>query len=108
MGLGGAEPGPVAGPTAVRVRLDIGYDGTGFSGWARQPGQRTVQGTLEDALARVLGLAEPPALTVAGRPEAGVHARGQVAHADIAADRGADAGPAAARRLAQIGRAAGR
>ena len=50
---------------AVRVRLDIGYDGTGFSGWARQPGQRTVQGTLEDALTRVLSLAEPAALTVA-------------------------------------------
>src|SRR6266581_1696143 len=102
MGLGGAEPGPVAGLTAVRVRLDLGYDGTGFSGWARQPGQRTVQGTLEDALARVLGLAEPPALTVAGRTDAGVHARGQVAHADIAADRWADAGPSAVRRLARL------
>ena len=87
MGFGDSEPGPVAGLTAVRVRLDIGYDGTGFSGWARQPGQRTVQGTMEDALARVLNLAEPAALTVAGRTDAGVHARGQVAHADIPADR---------------------
>src|SRR6266571_7173782 len=83
MGLGGAEPGLVAGLTPVRVRLDLGYDGTGFSGWARQPGQRTVQGTMEDALARVLGLAEPVPLTVAGRTDAGVHARGQVAHADV-------------------------
>jgi tRNA pseudouridine38-40 synthase len=87
---------------AVRVRLDIGYDGTGFSGWARQPGQRTVQGTLEDALTRVLSLAEPAALTVAGRTDAGVHARGQVAHADIPADRWADSGHTAARRLARL------
>ena len=102
MGFGDSEPGPVVGLTAVRVRLDIGYDGTGFSGWARQPGQRTVQGTLEDALARVLNLAEPAALTVAGRTDAGVHARGQVAHADIPADRWADGGHIAAHRLARL------
>ena len=64
----------------VRLRLDIGYDGTDFAGWARQPGQRTVQGVIEEALARVLRLDPPPALTVAGRTDAGVHARGQVAH----------------------------
>src|SRR5690348_8505917 len=90
------------GVAPIRVRLDIGYDGTGFSGWARQPGQRTVQGTLEDALTRVLGLAEPAALTVAGRTDAGVHARGQVAHADIPADRWADGGRTAVRRLARL------
>ena len=58
-------------------RLDIAYDGARFSGWARQPGRRTVQGELEDALSRVIG--EPIALTVAGRTDAGVHALAQVA-----------------------------
>jgi tRNA pseudouridine38-40 synthase len=57
--------------------LDIEYDGAEFSGWASQPGQRTVQGVLEEALAMILR--EPVALTVAGRTDAGVHARGQVA-----------------------------
>ncbi|WP_207929115.1 tRNA pseudouridine(38-40) synthase TruA [Actinomadura sp. 6K520] len=64
----------------VRLRLDIGYDGSDFAGWARQPNQRTVQGVIEDALARMLRLDPPPMLTVAGRTDAGVHARGQVAH----------------------------
>jgi len=103
MGRGSTEPGgSEAGLAAVRIRLDIGYDGTGFSGWARQPGRRTVQETLEDALARVLSLPQPASLTVAGRTDAGVHARGQVAHADIPADRLAAAGPAAVRRLARL------
>ena len=65
----------------MRIRLDIAYDGTNFRGWARQPGLRTVQGTLEDALARVLG--GDPRLVVAGRTDAGVHATGQVAHIDL-------------------------
>jgi tRNA pseudouridine38-40 synthase len=64
----------------VRLRLDIGYDGSDFAGWARQPNQRTVQGIIEEALGRVLRLDPPPVLTVAGRTDAGVHARGQVAH----------------------------
>jgi tRNA pseudouridine38-40 synthase len=61
----------------MTVRLDIEYDGAGFSGWAAQPGLRTVQGELEAALAMVLR--EPVSLTVAGRTDAGVHALGQVA-----------------------------
>jgi len=80
-----AEPGvPDRGAGLVRLRLDLGYDGTEFSGWARQPGLRTVQGELESALATVLRLEQPPSLTVAGRTDAGVHARGQVAHLDVA------------------------
>lgn len=65
----------------MRLRLDLAYDGTGFRGWARQPGLRTVQGTLETAIARVLG--GDPQLVVAGRTDAGVHAAGQVAHLDL-------------------------
>ncbi|MBW8487454.1 tRNA pseudouridine(38-40) synthase TruA [Actinomadura parmotrematis] len=64
----------------VRLRLDIGYDGTDFAGWASQPNQRTVQGVIEEALGRLMRLDPPPMLTVAGRTDAGVHARGQVAH----------------------------
>jgi len=66
---------------AVGVRVDLAYDGGGFAGWARQPGQRTVQGTVEEALATMLRA--PVGLTVAGRTDAGVHATGQVAHADV-------------------------
>lgn len=68
----------------VRVRLDIAYDGGPFSGWAVQPGRRTVQGVLEEALALILR--RPVRLTVAGRTDAGVHARGQVAHLDLTQD----------------------
>ena len=67
---------------AVRIRLDLAYDGTQFVGWAQQPDHRTVQGTLQDALA-VLLRGDPPRLQVAGRTDAGVHARGQVAHVDL-------------------------
>jgi tRNA pseudouridine38-40 synthase len=59
------------------TRLDLEYDGGGFFGWAKQPGQRTVQGELEAALATLLGA--PAELTVAGRTDRGVHAWGQVA-----------------------------
>jgi tRNA pseudouridine38-40 synthase len=67
----------------VRLRLDLGYDGSGFHGWATQPGLRTVQGELTQALGKVLR-SDELALTVAGRTDTGVHARGQVAHVDVA------------------------
>jgi tRNA pseudouridine38-40 synthase len=61
----------------VIVRLGLAYEGTGFRGWAKNRGQRTVEGVLSLALGRVLG--DEPKLSVAGRTDAGVHARGQVA-----------------------------
>lgn len=70
----------------TRLRIDLGYDGAQFHGWADQPGLRTVQGELEAAIGTVLRLAEPPSLTCAGRTDTGVHARGQVAHVDLDAD----------------------
>ncbi|MDT0166392.1 tRNA pseudouridine(38-40) synthase TruA [Actinotalea sp. AC32] len=93
----------------LRVRLDLSYDGTAFAGWATQPGLRTVQGTLEAALGTVLRC-PPPRLTVAGRTDAGVHARGQVAHVDVERDaweavRGRMTGPPGGvlvRRLAGV------
>lgn len=78
-----SEPATPTGGGLVRVRLDLGYDGTGFAGWARQPGQRTVQGALEEAVAMVLRQ-ERAELVCAGRTDSGVHARGQVAHLDAA------------------------
>lgn len=71
----------------VRVRLDLSYDGAEFSGWAKQAGgRRTVQGEIEDALRTVTRSATTYELTVAGRTDSGVHARGQVAHVDLPAE----------------------
>jgi tRNA pseudouridine38-40 synthase len=70
--------------SAGSFRLDIEYDGSGFSGWARQPGLRTVQDELESALETILR--ERVELTVAGRTDAGVHAWGQVASFQTAAE----------------------
>jgi len=69
----------------VRLRIDLAYDGAGFHGWARQTGLRTVQGDLEAALDTVLRTSGA-ALTVAGRTDTGVHARGQVTHLDVDPD----------------------
>lgn len=85
----------------MRVRLGLSYDGTDFSGWARQPGRRTVQGVVEDALATVLRLPDAR-LTVAGRTDAGVHATGQVAHLDVPATVWATAHTVLVRRLAGV------
>ena len=107
-----------AAASAVRIRLGIAYDGTDFTGWSRQPGHRTVQGVIEQALGTLFRRAHTaPRLTVAGRTDAGVHAVGQVAHFDVEAsalaavtrprrsdDRAAAADPAAVleRRLSGI------
>ena len=65
----------------IRFRIDFAYDGSNFSGWAKQPGQRTVQNEIENALS---GLSRfNVELTVAGRTDAGVHATAQVAHFDL-------------------------
>jgi tRNA pseudouridine38-40 synthase len=75
-------------------RLELAYDGTGFRGYARQDGQRTIQGELEGALKTLLG--DPVSSAVAGRTDSGVHARGQVVSFDT--DRELD-GPQIARSL---------
>ncbi|MFD5821722.1 tRNA pseudouridine(38-40) synthase TruA [Nesterenkonia xinjiangensis] len=94
--------------TDVRIRLDLAYDGGAYRGWAAQPGLRTVEGVLTDALATLIR--RPVKVVVAGRTDAGVHARGQVVHLDLqraeweGLSRGRDIPPQAAilRRLAGV------
>ncbi|WP_300343398.1 tRNA pseudouridine(38-40) synthase TruA [Nesterenkonia sp.] len=64
-----------------RIRLDLAYDGNAYKGWAAQPGLRTVEGVLREALATLIRREVP--VVVAGRTDAGVHARGQVVHCDL-------------------------
>ncbi|MEU3859070.1 tRNA pseudouridine(38-40) synthase TruA [Streptomyces sp. NPDC028722] len=88
-------------PGLVRIRLDLSYDGSAFHGWAKQAGgRRTVQGEIEDALRTVTRSKETYDLTVAGRTDAGVHARGQVAHVDLPAGLWAEHGEKLLKRLA--------
>lgn len=68
----------------MRVKGVVAYEGTAFHGWAAQPGLRTVEGVLEEALGRVLG--EAAAITVAGRTDTGVHARAQVISFEVEQD----------------------
>lgn len=75
----------------TRLVITLGYDGSGFAGWARQPLLPTVQGEIEAALQAIDPAIGP--VTCAGRTDAGVHARGQVIHVDVPTrlweDRGA-------------------
>jgi tRNA pseudouridine38-40 synthase len=86
----GGNPGSVPPRPASRVRLVLEYDGTEFSGWAAQPGQRTVEAELARALELAIGT--PSKLTAAGRTDAGVHAWGQVVSFDTEADESRLAG----------------
>ncbi|NLG56663.1 MAG: tRNA pseudouridine(38-40) synthase TruA [Rhodococcus sp.] len=94
------EPATLQGGGLVRLRLAIAYDGTDFSGWARQNGQRTVCGEIEEKLGAIFRT--PVQLTVAGRTDAGVHARAQVAHVDVPADVVPDEPERLVRRLARF------
>ncbi|WP_286279256.1 tRNA pseudouridine(38-40) synthase TruA [Naasia aerilata] len=96
-----SSPGGAGGGT-VRFRLGVAYDGTGFRGWTRQPGLRTVQGVLEDALLTLLRRHPPaPSLVVAGRTDAGVHAVGQACHVDLTVEQLAALGRERRRRAAE-------
>lgn len=94
------ESGPAAERVPARIRLHVSYDGTDFSGWAVQPGRRTVAGELGAALEKVFQA--PASLTAAGRTDAGVHATGQVCHVDLPADRWEAVGDTLVRRLAGL------
>ena len=72
----------------IRFRMDLSYEGSEFAGWAKQPGLRTVQGTLLDALELIFGKTENYfSMRVAGRTDAGVHAEAQVIHLDLSSSQ---------------------
>jgi tRNA pseudouridine38-40 synthase len=86
----GVEAGEAGLPGLNAFRVTLAYDGGGFAGWQSQAGDaRTVQRTLQDALARLDGA--PPRVDGAGRTDAGVHATGQVASFALARDIAPDA-----------------
>ncbi|UCE31123.1 MAG: tRNA pseudouridine synthase A, partial [Burkholderiales bacterium] len=84
-----AAPAAEAQAPSRRIALGLSYDGSGFSGWQVQPDARTVQATLEAAVAAIA--AHPVRVACAGRTDAGVHALAQVAHFDTTARRPASA-----------------
>jgi tRNA pseudouridine38-40 synthase len=96
------QPAEATKPAQVRLRLDLAYDGAEFHGWAAQPGLRTVQTTVQDALQLALRTVQPPLLTVAGRTDTGVHARGQVVHVDVPEEAWAALEPRAFVRLNRL------
>jgi len=71
-----------------RLRIELAYDGTNFSGWAVQPDRRTVQQSVEEALSKIARINVET--IVAGRTDAGVHATGQVIHVDVPEEMGLD------------------
>ncbi len=82
-----SEPAGVPGGFS-RFRIDLAYDGTDFSGWAKQPGHKTIQGDLEAALTQLFGESHDGfGMRVAGRTDAGVHASHQVCHIDVTTDQ---------------------
>ena len=82
-----SEPAGLSGGFS-RFRIDLAYDGTDFSGWAKQPGLRTVQGEILRALEQIFGASkEDFGIRVAGRTDAGVHADHQVCHIDISTEQ---------------------
>src|SRR5688500_484940 len=85
-------PPPPQGPESAdsrTIQLVLHYDGSGYCGWQRQLGEPTVQGTLEDAIARLTQ--QPVTVIGAGRTDAGVHARGQAAGVRVPSKWTADA-----------------
>ena len=71
-----------------RLRIELAYDGTNFSGWATQPDRRTVQTCIEEAISKIARV--DVETIVAGRTDAGVHATGQVIHVDVPEEMGLD------------------